>query len=345
MNRQERLEAELVRTGQMRAFERQLAGELLDRDEGAQILIGGIDEAGRGPLAGPVAAAVVILPDDVPFPFVNDSKKLSPKKRDELYDYIREHAAAYSVKLVEPQRIDEINILQATYEAMRNAVAALAVTPEVLINDAVRIPGIDLPQIPVVKGDAKCMSVAAASILAKVTRDRYMRELDKRYPQYCFAQHKGYGTKLHYEKLAEYGLCEEHRRTFLKKILGEPNEKKETGDRGEDVCARYYEKHGYTVIARNFHSRYGEIDVIAESDTQLVFIEVKTRAEGQATLPCEAVDQKKMRRLTQTAQMFLTQYDKERQMQFDVFEVLTRDGRPVKCRRLENAFDESCPDM
>ena len=219
MNRQERLEAELVRTGQMRAFERQLAGELLGRDEGAQILIGGIDEAGRGPLAGPVAAAAVILPDDVPFPFVNDSKKLSPKKRDELYDYIREHAAAYSVKLVEPQRIDEINILQATYEAMRSAVAALAVTPEVLVNDAVRIPGIDLPQIPVVKGDAKCLSIAAASILAKVTRDRLMEEYDRMYPEYGFASHKGYGTAQHIEAIRKYGPCPIHRRTFIGHFL------------------------------------------------------------------------------------------------------------------------------
>ena len=121
-------------------------------------------------------------------------------------------------------------------------------------------------------------------------------------------------------------------------------DKKAAGNCGEDVCARYYEKRGYTVIARNFHSRYGEIDVIAESDAQLIFIEVKTRAEGQWTLPCEAVDRRKMARLTRTAQMFLTQYDKDKQMQFDVFEVLTRDGRPVKCRRLENAFDESCLD-
>lgn len=219
MNRQERLEAELVRTGQMRAFERQLAGEILGREEGAQVLIGGIDEAGRGPLAGPVAAAVVILPDDVPFPFVNDSKKLSPKKRDELYDYIREHAAAYSVKLVEPQRIDEINILQATYEAMRSAVAALAVTPEVLVNDAVRIPGIDLPQIPVVKGDAKCLSIAAASILAKVTRDRLMEEYDRIYPEYGFASHKGYGTAQHIEAIRKYGPCPIHRRTFIGHFL------------------------------------------------------------------------------------------------------------------------------
>ena len=318
--------------------------EIAAKNSGFSVVCG-VDEAGRGPLCGPVCAAAVILPDGCVIEGLNDSKKLSEKKREQLFDVVKETAVSYGVGMATAKEIDEINILQATFLAMRRAVAQLCPQPDLALIDGNQRPGLPCAEETIVKGDAKCMSVAAASILAKVTRDRYMRELDKRYPQYCFAQHKGYGTKLHYEKLAEYGLCEEHRRTFLKKILGEPNEKKETGDRGEDVCARYYEKHGYTVIARNFHSRYGEIDVIAESDTQLVFIEVKTRAEGQATLPCEAVDQKKMRRLTQTAQMFLTQYDKERQMQFDVFEVLTRDGRPVKCRRLENAFDESCPDM
>ena len=321
-----------------------MAYEQAAKNSGFSVVCG-VDEAGRGPLCGPVCAAAVILPDGCVIEGLNDSKKLSEKKREQLFDVVKETAVSYGVGMATAKEIDEINILQATFLAMRRAVAQLCPQPDLALIDGNQKPGLPCAEETIVKGDAKCMSVAAASILAKVTRDRYMRELDKRYPQYCFAQHKGYGTKLHYEKLAEYGLCEEHRRTFLKKILGEPNEKKETGDRGEDVCARYYEKHGYTVIARNFHSRYGEIDVIAESDTQLVFIEVKTRAEGQATLPCEAVDQKKMRRLTQTAQMFLTQYDKERQMQFDVFEVLTRDGRPVKCRRLENAFDESCPDM
>lgn len=321
-----------------------MAYEIAAKNSGFSVVCG-VDEAGRGPLCGPVCAAAVILPDGCVIEGLNDSKKLSEKKREQLFDVVKETAVSYGVGMATAKEIDEINILQATFLAMRRAVAQLCPQPDLALIDGNQRPGLPCAEETIVKGDAKCMSVAAASILAKVTRDRYMRELDKRYPQYCFAQHKGYGTKLHYEKLAEYGLCEEHRRTFLKKILGEPNEKKETGDRGEDVCARYYEKHGYTVIARNFHSRYGEIDVIAESDTQLVFIEVKTRAEGQATLPCEAVDQKKMRRLTQTAQMFLTQYDKERQMQFDVFEVLTRDGRPVKCRRLENAFDESCPDM
>ena len=227
---------------------------------------------------------------------------------------------------------------------MRRAVAALDPQPTFALIDGIQKPGLSCKEETIVKGDAKCMSIAAASILAKVTRDRYMRELDRQHPEYCFAQHKGYGTKLHYEKLAEFGLCEEHRRTFLKKILGAPTQQKATGDRGEAVCARYYEKHGYRILERNYHSRYGEIDVIAESETQLVFIEVKTRALGQATLPCEAVDRSKMRRLTQTAQVFLQSCDRAKQMQFDVFEVLTDGERPVKCRRIENAFDESCLD-
>ncbi|MBP3218681.1 MAG: ribonuclease HII [Lachnospiraceae bacterium] len=218
MTKQERLEMERLRTGQMRSFERELALQVLGRDSGT-VLIGGIDEAGRGPLAGPVSAAVVLLPDDREFPYVNDSKKLSPKKRDELYDYIRENAAAFSVALVDAQRIDEINILQATYEAMRKAVADLEIQPEVLVNDAVKIPGIELPQIPVVKGDAKCLSIAAASILAKVTRDRLMEEYDRQYPEYGFASHKGYGTAQHIAAIRKYGPCPIHRQSFIGHFL------------------------------------------------------------------------------------------------------------------------------
>ncbi|MBQ9644007.1 MAG: ribonuclease HII [Lachnospiraceae bacterium] len=218
MTKQERLEMERLRTGQMRSFERELALQVLGRDSGT-VLIGGIDEAGRGPLAGPVSAAVVLLPDDREFPYVNDSKKLSPKKRDELYDYIRENAAAFSVALVDAQRIDEINILQATYEAMRKAVADLEIQPEVLVNDAVKIPGIELPQIPVVKGDAKCLSIAAASILAKVTRDRLMEEYDRLYPEYGFASHKGYGTAQHIAAIRKYGPCPIHRQSFIGHFL------------------------------------------------------------------------------------------------------------------------------
>lgn len=185
----------------------------------------GIDEAGRGPLCGPVCAAAVILPVDCEIEGINDSKKLSEKKREKLYDEITEKAVCYAVSMVPADVIDEINILQATFLAMRNAVSSLSVKPDIALIDGNQKPGLPIEQRTIVKGDAKSISIAAASILAKVTRDRYMLETDKKYPEYKFAQHKGYGTKLHYEMLNEYGLCPEHRRTFLKKFLGDGNDR------------------------------------------------------------------------------------------------------------------------
>ena len=202
----ERLEKELERLEMMRSFEREYE---------ACSAICGIDEAGRGPLAGPVAAAAVILPKDCVILYLNDSKKLSPARRDALFDEIMEKAVAYHVGIVSPERIDEINILQATYEAMRKAVAGLSVTPDLLLNDAVTIPEIGIRQVPIVKGDAKSVSIAAASILAKVTRDRMMEEYDAMWPEYGFAKHKGYGTAQHIAALKEYGPCPIHRRSFI----------------------------------------------------------------------------------------------------------------------------------
>jgi len=165
----------------------------------------GIDEVGRGPLAGPVVAGAVILPKDCHILYINDSKKLSEKKREQLYEIILKQAIATGIGIVSPKRIDEINILQATYEAMRQAISKLCVKPDILLNDAVIIPGIDLMQIPIVKGDAKSVSIAAASILAKVTRDKMMIEYGRLYPNYDFAKHKGYGTSTHIQALREYG--------------------------------------------------------------------------------------------------------------------------------------------
>ena len=204
--KEERLEKELERLETMRSFEREYE---------ACTAICGIDEAGRGPLAGPVAAAAVILPKDCVILYLNDSKKLSPARRDALFDEIMEKAVAYHVGIVSPERIDEINILQATYEAMRKAVAGLSVTPDLLLNDAVTIPEIGIRQVPIVKGDAKSVSIAAASILAKVTRDRMMEEYDAMWPEYGFAKHKGYGTAQHIAALKEYGPCPIHRRSFI----------------------------------------------------------------------------------------------------------------------------------
>lgn len=208
----EKLEAELERLEAMRVYEKEY--------ESAG-LICGVDEAGRGPLAGPVVAAAVILPRDENILFLNDSKKLSEKKREALFDEIKEKAVAYGIGVADNKKIDEINILQATYEAMRTAVKALDPAPDICLNDAVTIPGIDIRQIPIIKGDAKSVSIAAASVLAKVTRDRLMVELGKRYPEYGFEKHKGYGTKAHTEAILKYGPLPEHRMTFLKNLLGD----------------------------------------------------------------------------------------------------------------------------
>lgn len=220
--REAKLRNEQERVAGMRLFERTAVGEVLctadiqvDESVPSGLLICGIDEAGRGPLAGPVAAGACILPLDHDILYLNDSKKLSEKKREELYEVITKEALAWNVGLAAPERIDEINILQATYEAMREAIKGLVVQPDALVNDAVTIPGISLPQAPVVKGDAKCLSIAAASILAKVTRDRMMLEYDRQYPEYGFAAHKGYGTKAHIEALRQYGPCPIHRRSFI----------------------------------------------------------------------------------------------------------------------------------
>ncbi len=202
----EKLEEEKVRIESMKVYEKQY-----DHIGG----VCGIDEAGRGPLAGPVVAGAVILPQDSKILWLNDSKKLSAKKREELYDIIMQEAVAVGIGYASPARIDEINILQATYEAMRQAISQLGVVPQILLNDAVTIPGVTIPQVPIIKGDAKSVSIAAASIIAKVTRDRLMMEYDKVMPEYGFASHKGYGAASHIEALKKYGPSPIHRATFI----------------------------------------------------------------------------------------------------------------------------------
>lgn len=181
-------------------------------------LVCGIDEVGRGSLAGPVVAGAVILPKDCGILYINDSKQLSEKKREELYNVIMEQASACAVGYASPERIDEINILQATYEAMRDAIGKLELRPDILLNDAVKIPGVAIRQVPIIKGDAKSISIGAASIIAKVTRDRLMVEYDKIYPEYDFAGNKGYGSAAHIAALKKYGPTPIHRRSFLKNI-------------------------------------------------------------------------------------------------------------------------------
>lgn len=189
------------------------------RDAGFSVVCG-VDEAGRGPLAGPVCAAAVILPPDLQIEGLNDSKKLSEKRREALYDVITEQALAYGIAFADEKEIDEINILQATFLAMRRAVDRLSVRPDIVLVDGNREPPLELPVRTIVKGDSLSANIAAASILAKVTRDRFMLEQDALYPEYGFALHKGYGTQAHYAALREHGACPIHRRTFLKKFYG-----------------------------------------------------------------------------------------------------------------------------
>ena len=204
------LEKEKVRTNALWQYEREYA---------SYTYICGIDEVGRGPLAGPVVAGAVILPKDCDILYINDSKKVSEKKREELYDIIMEKAVAVGLGYATPERIDEINILQATYEAMRDAIKNMGIMPDILLNDAVTIPGVECKQVPIIKGDAKSISIGAASIVAKVTRDRLMVDYDSIYPEYGFASNKGYGAVAHIDALKKYGPTPIHRRSFIKNIL------------------------------------------------------------------------------------------------------------------------------
>ena len=205
--RLDRLEQERQRLEVLRTYEH--------RYEDAYPMICGIDEVGRGLLAGPVCAAAVILPRDCEILYINDSKKLSEARRELLYDEIMEKAVAVGLGFASPEKIDEVNILQATYIAMRQAIAELAVAPDLLLNDAVTIPEVSVKQVPIIKGDAKSISIGAASIIAKVTRDRLMKEYDAIMPEYGFAQNKGYGTKEHIEALQKYGPSPIHRKSFI----------------------------------------------------------------------------------------------------------------------------------
>ena len=205
-------EQELLRQEKMKETEKRIEKE-------GYKLIAGVDEAGRGPLAGPVYAAAVILPQDIRLDGINDSKKLSPKKREELFDEITEKAVCYSIFSVNEKKIDEINILNATHMAMNGAVNALSKKPDYVIIDGNSIKGMDIPHETIVKGDAKSISIASASILAKVARDRYITKMAEIYPEYGFGKHKGYGTKEHTDAILKYGVTPIHRKTFLKKLL------------------------------------------------------------------------------------------------------------------------------
>lgn len=302
----------------------------------------GVDEAGRGPLAGPVYAAAVILPPGLEIAGANDSKKLTEKKREALFFEIKEKALAYCVASASEREIDDINILNATYLAMARAVEGLSVKADYALIDGNRMPRLSVPGETIVKGDGLSMSIACASILAKVTRDHVMMEWDQRYPQYQFAKHKGYGTKLHMDLIRRYGPCELHRQSFLKKILGadapRTTRAQSIGKRGEAAAAAYLEKRGFRILERNYHCPYGETDIIAEDGQYIIFVEVKTRNPGTMAGGAESVDEAKRKRLAQTAQTYLSEHPSGLQPRFDVILVTPTGEDRCRVEQLPGAF-------
>lgn len=303
----------------------------------------GVDEAGRGPLAGPVCAAAVIFPDGLVLEEVNDSKKLTEKKREKLFDIICEQALAFHIAWASVEEIEQMNILNAAMLAMKRAVEGLSVEPDFVIVDGNKRPPVELPCEAIVKGDALSQSIAAASILAKVSRDRLMLQLAEQYPQYCFEKHKGYGTKLHQEKILEFGPCALHRPSFLKKLL-HPQPKPKTaarlrGERGEEDALRLLRNKGFKPVARNYRSPYGEIDLIVQNDAYIVFAEVKARDIHSPARPSQAVGTAKQKKILQTAEVFLSEHPTERQPRFDVVEIIYCDGQFAPfTEHIENAF-------
>ncbi len=315
--------------------------------------IAGVDEVGRGPLAGPVLAGAVVLDAlaDLPFyPYLRDSKALSALQRERLNEAIRRDAMAAATGSASPEEIAELGIVGATKQAMRRAVAALALRPDHLLIDAVPLPEAGVPFRAIIKGDALCRSIAAASIIAKVERDHLMESLDQQYPGYGFAQHKGYPTPEHLACLAKLGPCLIHRRGFAPvDSLFEPNKntkptvEQELGLSAEEAVAGFLERRGYAVLARNYRCPWGEVDVVARDATGVVaFVEVKARRSLRMGTPAEAVTRQKARRLVLTAQDFLQRYGlQQAEWRIDVVSVrLGHDGKPVAFEHLVNAVEE-----
>lgn len=313
-----------------------------DKAEGIELLCG-VDEAGRGPLAGDVYAAAVILPQDYFLEGLNDSKKLTQKRREELYEIIIKEAVTFGVGIATIAEIDEINILQATFLAMKRAVLQMSIEPKLILVDGNQNPNFSQHSRCVVKGDATSASIAAASIIAKVTRDRYMQDLAKQYPQYQFEKHKGYGTKLHYQCLDEFGISAVHRKSFLKKYLaGEKNIPQKRGELGEEIVTEYLISKGYLVLEKNHHSKFGEIDIIAKKENILAFVEVKARKQNSMILAKEAVSRSKQIKIIKTAVMYLKEMQANFQPRFDVCEVYfqnDKDDAISELNYIKNAFN------
>ena len=297
----------------------------------------GVDEAGRGPLAGDVFAAAVVLKKGAVIEGLNDSKKLTEKKREALFDVVIENCESYCIARASIEEIESVNILGATFLAMRRAVEGLSLKPDKILIDGNRDPRIDGNVQCVIKGDATSASIAAASILAKVARDRYMLDVAKEYPQYQFEKHKGYGTKLHYEMIEKYGISPVHRPSFLKKIL-QPTQRtkaQDTGDNGERLVCEGLLQNGYEILEQNYHSADGEIDIIARNRKYIAFVEVKTRKQGSMVDGFESVTKQKQIKIIKTARKYLREHYTPLQPRFDVASVCRETG---KVNYLANAF-------
>jgi ribonuclease HII len=296
---------EEIRRGQLLEIERRL------RAQGVRT-IAGVDEVGRGPLAGPVVAAAVILPAEPDLRGLDDSKRLSPARREALSEEIRQHALAVGLGVVDPEEIDRTGIGQATMRAMREAIWGLALRPDRILIDGNQLPGSGSPEIAFVDGDARSLSIAAASVIAKVERDRMMAAFDRRYPGYGFHRNKGYGSDAHLNALRSLGPCPIHRRSFAP-VGGGPEtpdpaaeNRDGTGRRGEEVAARLLERKGYTIAARNYRGGGGEIDLVVTKGDAIAFVEVKAAETGKGLSTPEArVDGGKRLRLARAASAYL----------------------------------------
>jgi ribonuclease HII len=328
--------------------------------------VAGMDEAGRGPWAGPVVAAAVILPENfysiscgtgftiaagrgrVDFSGIRDSKRLSPKKRKELSIIIKENAVAYSTGIVQSEEIDNLNILQATFKAMKKALEQLPARPQFLLVDGnCRIPGIDMPQLTIIKGDSLSLSIAAASILAKVTRDEIMQKLNRKFPYYGFSRHKGYGTREHEKKLKKFGPSELHRFSFrpvknfiLRQTTGAGVNGKKLGRWGEKRAIKFLQNNGYKILNQNVRTRNGEVDIVAEDNGTVVFIEVKTRFSQNFGRGEEALSLFKQRRLIKVAfQIMKNRHLADRDFRFDVLSLFWDRDKKWKMGLIKNAFE------
>ena len=306
--------------------------------------IAGIDEAGRGPLAGPVVSSAVILPQDVELPEVTDSKKISEKKRERLYDEIYDAALAVGVGIVHEEEIDEKNVLQATFKTMRQSVGQLSIKPDILLVDGNKADIKHYEQESIIDGDQKSLSIAAASIIAKVSRDRMMRQYDIVFPQYGFAKHKGYGTKQHMEAIISRKASPIHRKSFNPVSQHLPSfayikRNRLIGKLGEQLVACKMIRSGYEILESNYNvAKMGEIDIISRDEGMLVFTEVKTQiADHDGGEPRIQIDEKKSDRIMNAVQHYMDVNELDCDFRFDVGEVVLGKGKP-EIRILEEAL-------